>query len=203
MGGTFLQAHVRCCLWLTSGNLFGATSDTHFVTAPAEFGCLLERPSSESTLDPGSGPQKSQGAPMRSAFGCQLPGGLSHWKTIWLYYSAVHKLHKVWWEGIQRVGLLLSTWLMLYRGKCSTQARLHLQFGRMSQCRDPDDWLFSCLPEPQTQNFPHTTLVCSTFLLLDPRLSGYKLNFECWPFKREPVSLANCCFLLTDRMLSF
>ena len=140
---------------------------------------------------------------MRSAFVCQLPGGLSHWKTIWLYSSALHKLHKVWLEGVQRLGLLLSPWLMLHREKSSTQERLHLQFGRMSQHRDPDDWLFSSLPEPQTQDFPHATLVCSAFPLPEPRVSGYKWNFECWPFKREPVSLANSCFLLGDRMLLF
>lgn len=44
--------------------------------------------------------------------------------------------------------------------------------------------------EPQTQVFPHTTLVYSALLLLEPRVRGCKLDFVHWPFKRVSVSLA-------------
>lgn len=52
--------------------------------------------------------------------------------------------------------------------------------------------------EPQTQIFPHTILVHSALLLLELRVSGCKLDFVHWPFKRVSVSLEDSCLSLVD-----
>ena len=44
----------------------------------------------------------------------------------------------------------------------------------------------------QTPDSPQATTVCITLPLLESRVSNSEQYFVCWPFKREPVSLADC-----------
>ena len=46
------------------------------------------------------------------------------------------------------------------------------------------------LSETPIPDFPQASLVYSALPLLEPRASGYKQNFVCWPFKRLSASLA-------------
>lgn len=44
----------------------------------------------------------------------------------------------------------------------------------------------------QTSDSPQATTLCTTLPLLEARVSDYEQYFVCWPFKREPVSPADC-----------
>ena len=55
-------------------------------------------------------------------------------------------------------------------------------------------------PESQIPISPHTTVFHYALSLLEPRVSGCEQDFVHWSFKRTPVSLADSCLSLVDRI---
>ena len=94
---------------------------------------------------------------------------------------------------------LLLSFMLMPQGQCSTQERLCLWYRRMTHRRDSGSCPLSSLPEPQTPDFPHAALVCPTFPLQKPWVSGYSQNFVCWTFKSVPVSLVDSHLFLVNR----
>ena len=59
--------------------------------------------------------------------------------------------------------------------------------------------LLALFPEHQTSFCCHRT-ICSALSLSESRVSIYKQDFVCWPFKRAPGSLADSCLSLVERI---
>ena len=89
---------------------------------------------------------------------------------------------------------------MPHGGECSRQERGYLQYGRVTQHRDPGGCLFISLPRVTNPRFSSH----KSSLFGAPSIgaqSGYKQNFLHWPFKRVPMFLVDSCLYLTDRIL--
>lgn len=116
------------------------------------------------------------------ASACWLPIKFSHWKSLWLYSSTGCKLHRVGQDVFQSVELLLSPRLKLHGGEYSTQ-KICLQYGGMTQHRDPGNWPFSFPPKATKHKF--FSLDSSPFFASLPkrRMSGCKWNLCVGPLR--------------------
>lgn len=91
----------------TLGNLFGAISDSQLIATSAESECVQNTLSCAARLLSApalrTGQQRSQNT-QKSSSTFRLPVELSHWKTLRLYPSAKHKLHRTEWRNSNRWG---------------------------------------------------------------------------------------------------
>ena len=190
------------CLWLTLGTLFGAISNPQLVAPSAGPESVLKEPSCAASLAftstrAGLGREIMFQSSQRSTFTCRLSVRLNHWNCLQLYSSAARlKLHRVEWEGFLKMVLLLYPRLMPHVEECSAQEIRFLQYGGWLSSEvlvaDPS----ALFPEPPAPDFAHMAVVCSALPLPAPRVSGYKRNFVCWPFKRLCIT---SCLCLVDR----
>lgn len=102
------------------------------------------------------------------------------------FYPGSLFLNRVWalqgWKkGVRMVELLFYHRLVWYGQVCSTK-RCHLQYGRMTQHRDPGSCSQSSL-RTTNPRLPLVTVVHSTLPLLESRVNGYKWDLVCWPLK--------------------
>lgn len=105
LGGTLVQYKVRCCMWLSRAICL------ELQVIPV-CGCLCSawmhvknsKPfiKTFTSTEPGASPQMSQDTQDLPV--CWLPFSLSHWKSIWLYFSAGHETHRMGQEGVQSSG---------------------------------------------------------------------------------------------------
>lgn len=116
--------------------------------------------------------------------------------------SAGHKLHRVGQQRDRRMELFHSPGPCPLKGSALPKKDGVCYVEKDSaQHWDPVGYCFTSLSlEPQISVSPHMTLAHSAFPPPEPRVSGCKGDFLCWPFKRAPKSLALSCIFLVVRI---